>query len=239
MRNNRIQADENDETTDAVEAADLQQPLGKSERTQMALIFAAERLFGDFGIDAVGLRAISEAAQQKNNNVVQYHFGNKLGLLSAIFEFREGQLQPQRQEMLEQAEAQDRLGDLRWLLRICFEPNFRLYRDQHDISYIKLHAAYLTTHRPRGVQHPVDYESPNTVAFRRAIRLLGQRLEFLGRRRFWLRLESVGSMFLNALIQHSGRKQESNLPIDDLFEDSIEMMAAALSAPPGHHLGDV
>lgn len=204
----------------------------------MALILAAEKLFGDFGIDAVGLRAISEAAQQKNNNAVQYHFGNKMGLLAAIFEFREGQLQPLRQEMLEQAEVQGRLSDLRWLLRVCFEPNFRLYRDQHDISYIKLHAAYLATHRPRGVPHPVDFDSPNTVAFRRAIKLLSQRLEFLGRRRFWLRLESVGSMFLNALIQHSARKQELNLPIDELFDDSIEMMAAALSAPPGHHPGD-
>lgn len=238
MLKNSIQADEMNETTDAIDAVELQQPLGKSERTRIALIVAAERLFGDFGIDAVGLRAISEAAQQKNNNAVQYHFGSKLGLLSAIFELREGQLQHQRQEMLELAEVQGRLGDLRWLLRICFEPNFRLYRDQRDISYIKLHAAYLTTHRPKGVQHPVDYDSPNTVAFRRAIRLLGQRLEFLGRRRFWLRLESVGSMFLNALIQHSGRKEEANLPIDELFEDCLEMMAAALSAPPGQHVGD-
>jgi AcrR family transcriptional regulator len=204
----------------------------------MALILAAENLFGEYGIDAVGLRAISEAANQKNNNAVQYHFGSKLDLLAAIFEFREGQLQPQRQAMLDQAEAHGRLGDLRWLLRVCFEPNFRLYRDRHEISYLKLHVAYLATHRPRGVPHPVDYDSPNTVAFRRAISLLGQRLAFLGERRFWLRLESVGTMFLSAFIQHSARKQELNLPVDQLFEDSIEMMAAALSAPPAHHTGD-
>lgn len=205
---------------------------GKSERTRTALILAAERLFGDFGIDAVGLRAVSLAAHQKNNNVVQYHFGSKLGLLDAILELREGQLQPQRQAMLEQGEAQDRLGDLRWLLRVCFEPNFRLYRDQHDIHYIKLHAAYITTHRPRGVLHPVDTDSPNCVAYRRAIGLLGKRLAFLGERRLWLRLESVGEMFLSTFIQHSVRKAELNLPLDELFEDTIEMMAAAMAAPP-------
>ncbi|MDP1909663.1 MAG: helix-turn-helix domain-containing protein, partial [Hyphomicrobium sp.] len=207
-------------------------PLGKSDRTRMALIRTAERLFGDFGIDGVGLRAISEAAHQKNNNAVQYHFGSKLGLLDAILEAREGQLEPQRKAMLEQAEAQNRLGDLRWLLRVCFEPNFRLYRDQHDINYLKLHAAYITTHRPRGVPHPVDTDSPNCVSYRRAIQLLGKRLAFLGERRLWLRLESVGGMFLSVFIQHSARKEELNLPLDELFEDTIEMMAAAFAAPP-------
>ncbi|MGQ0619202.1 MAG: TetR/AcrR family transcriptional regulator [Panacagrimonas sp.] len=205
---------------------------GKSERTRLALIQAAERLFGDLGIDGVGLRAISQAAHQKNSNAVQYHFGAKLDLLNAILELREGQLQPQRQAMLEQGEAQGRLTDLRWLLRVCFEPNFRLYRDQHDINYLKLHAAYITTHRPRGVTHPVDTDSPNCVAYRRAIELLGKRLAFLGERRLWLRLESVGEMFLSTFIQHSVRKEELNLPLDELFEDSIEMMAAAIAAPP-------
>ena len=142
-------------------------PSGKSERTRLALILAAERLFGELGIDAVGLRAISEAAYQKNNTSVQYHFGSKLALLNAIFEYREAMLQPQRQALFDLGEAQERLSDLRWLLRICFEPNFRLYRDRHDINYIKLHATYLTTHRPRGVTHPVDTDSPNCVVFRR------------------------------------------------------------------------
>ena len=39
-------------------------------------------------------------------------------------------------------------------------------------------------------------------------------------------------MFLNTLVQHSARKAELNLPLDDLFEDSIEMMAAAMVTPP-------
>ena len=221
-----------DSWTSGIVGADSKRPLGKSDRTRMALIRTAERLFGDFGIDGVGLRAISEAAHQKNNNAVQYHFGSKLGLLDAILEVREGQLEPQRKAMLEQAEAQNRLGDLRWLLRVCFEPNFRLYRDHHDINYLKLHAAYITTHRPRGVPHPVDTDSPNCVSYRRAIQLLGKRLAFLGERRLWLRLESVGEMFLSAFIQHSARKEELNLPLDELFEDTIEMMAAAIAAPP-------
>lgn len=193
---------------------------------------AAEALFGDFGIDAVGLRTFSEAAQQKNNNAVQYHFGGKLELLAAILEWRESQLQPQRQALLDRGLAENRLRDIRWLLRVMFEPNYRLYRDQHEIGYLKLHAAYITTHRPRGVPHPVDTDSPNCAAYREAIRLLGERLAFLGERRLWWRLEGIGEMFLSAFIQHSVRDEKLNPPLDELFEDSIEMMAAALSAPP-------
>lgn len=227
MKNSESDSSSTDESLDATSA-----PLGKSERTRIALMKAAEALFGDLGIDAVGLRAVSEAAGQKNNNAVQYHFGGKLELLNAILEWREAQLQPQREALLAQAEAEGRLGDLRALLRVMFEPNYRLYRDHHEISYIKLHAAYITTHRPRGVLHPVDTDSPNAVAFRRAIQHLQDRLVFLGPRRLWLRLESVGEMFLSMLIQHSARKAELNLPLDELFEDSIEMMAAAMSALP-------
>lgn len=209
---------------------------GRSERTRLALMTAAESLFGDFGIDAVGLRTISDAARQKNNNAVQYHFGGKLELLAAILEWREAQLQPQRQALLKQGATENRLRDIRWLLRVMFEPNYRLYRDQHEISYLKLHAAYITTHRPRGVPHPVDTDSPNGVAYREAIRLFGERLAFLGEQRLWSRLESVGEMFLSIFIQHSARKPESGKPegppLDELFEDAIEMMAAAICAIP-------
>lgn len=205
---------------------------GKRDSTRAMLIDAAERLFGDCGIDGVGLRAISEAAGQKNTNAVQYHFGDKIGLLTQIFEVREAALQPARQALLDQGEAQGRLTDIRYLLRICFQPNFHLYRDGHDISYLKLHAAYLQTHRPRGVPHPIDLDSPNSVSYRRTISLLGKRLAFLGERRLWLRLESVGTMFLSAFIQHSARREELNLPADELFEDTIEMMAAAIACPP-------
>ena len=79
---------------------------------------------------------------------------------------RELALQPSRQVLLDQGEAQGRLTDIRYRLRVCFQPNFELYRDGHDTSYLKLHAAY---------------------------------------RRLWLRLKSVGTMFLSALIQHFRR----------------------------------
>lgn len=48
------------------------------------LIAAAERLFAERGIDGVSLREITRAAQQRNTTALQYHFGDRDGLLKAL-----------------------------------------------------------------------------------------------------------------------------------------------------------
>jgi len=52
------------------------------------IILAAERLFGEHGIDAVSLRQVSAAAGLANNYSVQYHFTDRAGLLRAMYELR-------------------------------------------------------------------------------------------------------------------------------------------------------
>jgi AcrR family transcriptional regulator len=60
--------------------------------TRKKLMLAAEELFAEFGVDAVALRSICEAAGQRNVSSVHYHFGDKAGLLQALFEYREDSL---------------------------------------------------------------------------------------------------------------------------------------------------
>jgi|EndMetStandDraft_2_1072991.scaffolds.fasta_scaffold113778_1 AcrR family transcriptional regulator len=48
-----------------------------------ALLIAGERMFADRGAD-VPLREIAIAAGQRNNSAVQYHFGDRQGLIAAI-----------------------------------------------------------------------------------------------------------------------------------------------------------
>jgi AcrR family transcriptional regulator len=52
--------------------------------TREALLAAAERLFGEYGVHAVALRQIVEAAGQGNNAAIAYHFGTKTDLIRAI-----------------------------------------------------------------------------------------------------------------------------------------------------------
>jgi AcrR family transcriptional regulator len=203
---------------------------GAAVSTRVKLLLAGEHLFGEFGIEAAPLRLISKEAGQRNTNAVQYHFRNRLGLLRAIFDYREAQLDPFRKALLARTRESDSPAILRDLLRVCFEPNYRHYSESRGISYIKLHAQYLSTHRPRGVLHPVDEHTPSTAGLREGMRRLHERLNFLDDHEFMLRLESVGTMFLGAVIQNDVRPAKKKLAPERLFEDLLDMMAAAISA---------
>ena len=204
-----------------------------SEATRIGLILAAEKLFGDLGVDAASLRAICSAAGQKNISSVQYHFGDKYALLRAVLEYREKQIEPIRKVKLEEARAQGRLGDVRTLLRILFEPYARMFLEEENIGYIKLISSYTNHIRPRGVVlHPADYHDQSYPSLHEAMDLLRARLAFLDERRFAQRANTVGAMFQGAFIQFSARDPKQAFDKYLLYEDTLEMMAAAIAAPP-------
>ena len=70
-----------------------------------SLISAAEQLFADRGIDAVSLREINREARQRNTTSLQYHFGDRDGLLRAIMEKHNREVDARRNALLDQYEA--------------------------------------------------------------------------------------------------------------------------------------
>lgn len=200
--------------------------------TRERLMLEAERLFGERGIDGVTMRMVCEAAEQKFAGSVQYYFGDTLGLLYALFDYREAQLQPQRQAMLEAGRKNGRLSDVRYLLRVLFEPNFRMYVDNGIISFIQTHAAYLVSHRPRGVDHPIDRNSASTVAMQEAVALLHHRLEALDPKAAALRLEIVGGMFLHGLTEYAADPARTGFTPHQFYDELLDMMTAAISVLP-------
>ena len=64
------------------------------------LIRAAEELFAHKGFDATSLREISAHAGQKNKNAVQYHFVDKKGLITAIWQRHAKMTEETRAEFL-------------------------------------------------------------------------------------------------------------------------------------------
>ncbi|MEU6352477.1 TetR family transcriptional regulator [Streptomyces sp. NPDC047072] len=69
--------------------------------TREALLTAAERLFAEHGVYAVGNRQISEAAGQGNNTAVVYHFGTKADLVRALIRRHAEPIEALRVRMLE------------------------------------------------------------------------------------------------------------------------------------------
>ncbi len=58
----------------------------RSARTRERFVSAAQQLFAQRSIDSVSVNEITQAAGQKNRNALQYHFGNREGLLQAIID---------------------------------------------------------------------------------------------------------------------------------------------------------
>jgi AcrR family transcriptional regulator len=89
--------------------------------TRSAILDTAERLFGEQGLDAVSLRAIAAASGAANNSAVLYHFGDKEGLIRAIFDRRLQPIDRRRGEMLNALTAAER-GDVMALLGALLRP---------------------------------------------------------------------------------------------------------------------
>jgi AcrR family transcriptional regulator len=64
------------------------------------ILEAAERLFAEFGIEAVSLRQIAAAAGQRNTSAVAYHYGSKQGLVEALYGWRMTPVNARRLELL-------------------------------------------------------------------------------------------------------------------------------------------
>ena len=91
---------------------------------------AAERLWGARGIEGVSLREIGFASGSANKSSISYHFGDRRGLIAAIFRARIPALDERREPLLAAAKAEGMLDDPETLLRITFIPVFEDV-DQH------------------------------------------------------------------------------------------------------------
>ena len=65
------------------------------------------KLFSEKGVAAVSMRTINTEAGTKNKSAVHYHFGNKDGILKAIFKWVGKQVEPAVQDLWVQIEQRE------------------------------------------------------------------------------------------------------------------------------------
>ncbi len=73
--------------------------------TREQIIRSAEQLFATHGIDGVSLREINKVAGQRNSSALQYHFGDRNGLLRAVLDKHRAETEPRRHALLDQYES--------------------------------------------------------------------------------------------------------------------------------------
>lgn len=80
--------------------------------TRERLVNAGRRLFAQHGVYATSLKAVVEAAGQRNTSALHYHFGGRDGLLAAIIDVHNSRIEAERRRMLDAALEPLTLGQL-------------------------------------------------------------------------------------------------------------------------------
>jgi AcrR family transcriptional regulator len=193
---------------------------------ETALILAAERLFAEQGIEAVALRHINQAANQRNMSAAHYHFGSRDGLVRAVLMYRWPELDRRRDAMLE-----NRPGprDLRFYLEAFILPLIEeLTPRQEGNYYLRFMQQYA---RFRGDYTFARQFSPAGVAIYDHIdRLIGYVPTEVRR----LRIANLINMIHAVLAiaeERLGKQELYAGEIDLIASNLVDMIGGALNAP--------
>jgi len=114
------------------------------------LLLAAERLFAQEGFGAVSTRKVSREAGQKNHSALQYHFGNKEGLLAAILDYRIKPINELREKRLNLLMSRSSAPTIKELVAAFVEPYSEQLRNPvEDTAYLSLLAQLFSYRRGR------------------------------------------------------------------------------------------
>jgi AcrR family transcriptional regulator len=114
--------------------------------TRDRLIDTAEHLFAERGIAGVSLREINAAAGQRNSTALQYHFGDRAGLLRAVLAKHTPDVDSRRHALLDQYEAaeQSATGRLRVLAGALVRPSASKLSDPDGgPAYLRIGAQFV------------------------------------------------------------------------------------------------
>jgi AcrR family transcriptional regulator len=94
----------------------------RGEQTRENLLDAAEQLFGERGVAGVSLREIRIASGARNTGALQFHFGDRNGLLDALTARHLPRIGALQQQYYDDVVAEGRLEEPRALVEVLVRP---------------------------------------------------------------------------------------------------------------------
>jgi AcrR family transcriptional regulator len=119
------------------------------EETRARLIRSGERLFAEHGIEVVSLREITRAARQRNATALQYHFGDRRGLLRAILAKHNPDVEAERHGMLDELEARSSVSAREWVQALVLPAAAKLADRDGGRDYLRIMAELMNRPDPR------------------------------------------------------------------------------------------
>lgn len=199
---------------------------GATASGETALILAAERLFAERGIEAVALRHVNQAANQKNMSAAHYHFGSREGLVRAVLMHRWPALDQRRGALLrERAGARD----LRFYLEAFILPLVEELRPRPEGNhYIRFMQQY---ERFRGDYALARQLSPEGVEiYDNLERLIAYMPAEVRRLRIGYLINMIHAVLASAE-ERLGKAEVAAHEIALIGSNLIDICAAALTAP--------
>jgi AcrR family transcriptional regulator len=199
-------------------------------KTAQRLMIAAERLYGQHGLDGISLRQLVAAAGQANNYAVQHHFGSKLALIQAVSEMRLPAMEAEREILLDQARRDGDLGVER-MLAALLAPLVTVLDEAalQDYARFTLSVMHLDPHL-----HPFMKSADISPASMEIHGRLEQSLSHLPPDVFRRRLSLAASVFLNGASELGGKlvlSENGYATREDFFQDVFRASLGVLSAP--------
>lgn len=108
-----------------------------SEETKNQIKAAAQMLFAQRGVDGVTVQEIVNAAGQRNNAALHYHFGSKEDLIRQMVVDGAAVLDGRRRELLDEMNARGGPKNIRDVMLVLVMPVIELGEDERWRGYIR------------------------------------------------------------------------------------------------------
>ena len=209
--------------------ADVEYRQARTVATRTRLMRAMERLCAQHGVENVTVRAVVEAAGQKNESALQYHFKNREGLIHAIHKSRFVQTQEKRRELLTRCLAKNSTPSVRELCKLMVEPTFQLCRtDAGYRQWIKAFGAINASVRHPMMEEEVIEESNSILVITRHLR---EQLPQLDESLFDDRYLTVVRFSGLSMSNHAKERNAFRGPASDFFiSNLVDLLAGIFTA---------
>lgn len=183
------------------------------------LLKTAKQLFAERGVDGVSLREIVREAGVKHATAVQYHFGDKEGLIRAILSTHKAQVATRRDAMMDSYEADPEAANARSLGAILVRPIASELETTEGRDFLQIYAQLLQ--RPKEWFDEID---PGFIRWRHAVE------QFLPPGAADLHTRYSATIFAHMELARRARQQ--NRGDDRLFVSRIiDLVASIIQAP--------
>jgi len=197
-------------------------PSGEATRTR--LIDVGLEMFASRGVYATPLKAIVEAAGQRNASALHYHFGSRDGLLQAIITRHNNEVELRREDLIAAWPANP---DLHLLVVTWIQPQTKMFETRQGRDFLSVVSQLSDLFQRWGPGH-----TPPTALH--VMEMISDRLTQIDdpavRRERLTRFLDFSVQALGARARRLGRPGSPQLTTDVWVANLVEMCTGALSA---------